>query len=265
MTPPPANVRPMEPADHWGKASGSNSLGTRAEPDIPQRMEHTSVSGGNDDLKTPAVILLICALAGSALCSQTPPSCVIDEGMRDQSFVTFRTELLAALRSRSFDRLRPLLMSDIDASEVGGLTDVVGADAFRNEHRLNDPDSSYWAEFERLASLGGRFQEEGSFCAPYFSCPPPEPESGDVVIVRRDVPAHSGPSKSSPVLTRLSCTVVKPATGDAPARVRSAPDWFGIVLTSGQVAFVPSDAIARPDWFMLFRQKDGEWRLAAIK
>jgi hypothetical protein len=59
--------------------------------------------------------------------------------------------------------------------------------------------------------------------------------------------------------------VVKPAAGKAPAVVRPAPDWFGILLNSGQVAFVPSQAIARPDMFMLFGQENGRWRLSAVK
>jgi hypothetical protein len=68
----------------------------------------------------------------------------------------FRRDLLTALRSRSFDKLRPLLSSDVDASEVGGDT-AIGPDAFRSTHKLNDPGSSYWM-FMLLRQQNGRWR-----------------------------------------------------------------------------------------------------------
>ena len=212
-------------------------------------------------------LAVIGAACGALLCAQAPvrSPCVVDEGPRDPSFVRFRTELLAATVNRSFERLRPLLAPDVDTSEVGGLERSVGPEAFRDKHRLHDRGSPSWTALEQLVSFGGRFSDSGVFCAPYYSCPSPSADLDDVVVTGTDVPVYSEPSAASALITRLSCTVIKAASAESLNNVPVGADWFGVILNSGKVGFIPSGSFVWPDMFIVSGRSMGQWRVQSFK
>lgn len=216
--------------------------------------------------KKVAWALVVAAVCTSAVCAQGPPTCVTDEALRDQSLVTFRVQLRAAFASRNLERLRPLVSTEVDVSGVGAPVQSLGFDAFRKTYGLDDLKSQYWAQFEHLLALGGTFQEDGTFCAPSFSCPGATGlDPGDVFIAGIDVPAHAEPNSASPVISSLQCGPIPVATDVAVDKFQPSAEWFGVLTKSGEVAFVLSDRVETADVFVELRLEGGRWQLVAAK
>lgn len=221
----------------------------------------------------PALVALM--LAGRAadaldggLAQSLPRICPVDEAVRIPSLAQFRDDLLAAVRARDVDALRPLVDPEIMSGESQEFKRGFGA--FVEYHRFHDPSSFYWEAFERTLSLGGVVWPGGTeFCAPYY-CDrwPWGGEGDDILVIGYDVPAHASPDGASAVGARLSCDVLRTATTEDLSRV-GAPqallDWVGVYVPGGKLGFVRRDQVTDGEERLRIAKKNGVWRLTSVE
>jgi hypothetical protein len=179
----------------------------------------------------------------------------VDEAQLHPDFFTFRAHLLTALARR--DTAAVLDAVDPDIKNSFGGND--GIEGFRNAWELDKLDSKLWETLTALLALGGTFNAEGWFTAPYvFSRWPDEIDAfehvaiiGSVVRVRRE------PNLTSQPITSLSFAIV-PLSGSAGI----AEDWVGVRLPGGQEGFVSRQFVRSSlDYRAMFAKTSGQWRM----
>lgn len=210
-----------------------------------------------------ALIVLGNVLTASSPAWQTQPAplrdCFVDEAKEDPTLATFRDQLLGVVKSRSVERLVPLVARDIFV-EIG----ASGVDTLLSTYNLKDPKSPYWTELEDILRLGGRFEgHKQAFCAPFNSCPFPRGLGRDYfTVLGSDVPAYSEPSNKSQIVARLKCDVLRASGEGLPPAPRSSGTWIPLWLPSGRWGFVDSSQVRSPaEMVILIGKVDGKWLL----
>jgi hypothetical protein len=87
----------------------------------------------------------------------------VDEAARDASLFILRARLLEAVQQRDTAFILSCLSPDIFNS-FGGNAGVAG---FKEEWKPDQPNSKLWPTLATVLALGGSFQNEKTFAAPY--------------------------------------------------------------------------------------------------
>jgi len=190
--------------------------------------------------------------------------CFFDEGPKDPSFVQFRSRLMTAIKSRSRSQLSEMISSDLHVIDL----DTRGMAALDQAFDLRDPQSEFWGEMESVLNLGGRMEKPGFFCAPFLSClGAATADAMYVVILGSDVPAFDQPNESSSIVARLSCDVLRSASGDGfpePPGI-STLGFTPVYLPSGRWAYVKESLTRSPAWYSAyFEKRRGKWLMVAF-
>jgi len=182
----------------------------------------------------------------------------VDEASRDPSFVAFRESLMDVVARKD----RAALLAVIDPT---GIRSSFGGDGtlaeFENLWSLDRPDSKLWPELLTVLSMGGAFESDDAFWAPYvFSSFPESVDAFEwLAITGQKAPLHSEPRDESPILARLDYTLVR--SPDAP----EPGDWTRVTLDDVGTGFVRSDLVRSPvDYRAVFTKRDGRWVMTAF-
>ncbi len=166
--------------------------------------------------------------------------------------MTYRSQLLRAIRERSLDQLKPLVAPDVFLP-----FQEHGWEKFVEIHRPHDPESSIWSRLLQDVSRGGRLVGKDGFCAPYFMCPEwPGTDGEDVlVVVKRNVPVRARPDDASPALAVFSCDILRvPSSQASPDH---PPGWETLLLPNRTWGCVrPGNVILAETW-VYFERKAG--------
>jgi hypothetical protein len=157
-----------------------------------------------------------------------------------------------------------MVASDLRVVDLDGR----GMAALNQAFDLRDPQSPFWGEMESVLNLGGRMPKPGFFCAPFLSClGAVGADASYVVILGSDVPAFEQPNESSSIVDRLSCDVLRSASGDGfpePPAI-SAPGFISVYLPSGRWAYVKESLTRSPAWYSAyFEKRSGKWVMVAF-
>ena len=230
----------------------------------------------------PEVIrrLAIQAQAEPAQPYQPQSVAIRDEIVRGSDFDRFRARLRLAVRDRDADFLHQVAHEHIKLS--------FGADMSLDQ-RLAEPNAALWQELER--AIGGDCAPDGN--APnsdYWACPAsfvadavhPDIDPYMVVYVDgTDVAVRQLPSTNSPVLTRVSNSILQSATlpwneslseaEDVQLRnwyqaAETADGWQFVSLPDGRKGFVSSRyAYSSLGYRAIFQQDEaGSWIMTAF-
>lgn len=225
-----------------------------------------AASRGPKRLALGCVVLLASAAAlEGAFVQSLGRVCPVDEAVGIESLARFREQLRDAVKARDVEMLRPLVDPGI---VVGGLSQQfkVGFEAFLDHFEFRDRSNSIWTDVGGVLWQGGILEGDDAFCAPYFVCQSYWPwGGGTVVILGEDVLAYARPDRSTKVVARLSCDVLRVASGDELAGVELFTGWRGVHLPSGAVGFVESDRVAHPSLLLRIGKKAGQWRLIHLQ
>jgi hypothetical protein len=192
----------------------------------------------------------------------------VDEAEQDQSFLIFRDALLAAVVKRDIETILAMSAEDIVLS-FGGSD---GRDAFRDflEVDPNDfgADQKYeapamrernWADLETVLRMGGVFNEQGDFVAPYTWAAehPEEADPFEVMFVTGSgVALRERPIRFGDVLGRLDYDVVTFRNWV------SGTSFVEIEKADGVVGFVHRDFVRfLVDYRAFFSKTDGNWKM----
>ena len=205
------------------------------------------------------VLCWILTTAGHAA-AQTTKLLPVDEAAEQPGFFTFRASLLRAAESRDTAFLYSAIAPDI-LNSFGGNG---GLAEFKQIWRPAEPDSELWALLTDILALGGSFQGDTLFAAPYtYSAFPEELDSFQyVVIVGANVRVRAQPNLDASVLATLSFAVVRETTRD-PSVAREG--WRAVELSSGRTGFVSEKYVRSPlGYRAVFERRAGVWLLRSL-
>jgi hypothetical protein len=144
--------------------------------------------------------------------------------------------------------------------------DDQGIETFVARWRLSDPASGLWDELGSALALGGSFEGDDAFEAPYvFSRWPEEHDAFEhVAVVGAKVRVRAAPDPESRVLAQVDFAILRLARGGEepgpPGR-----DWTRVRLPDGRVGHVASRLVRSPlGYRAVFGRKGPSWRLMAF-
>lgn len=214
--------------------------------------------------------LLVCLtlILPVSLSAQSPVVLPIDDAEKDASFVAYRNALLAAVVARDIDAIVSLSAKDITMSfgverghpQLRAFLEV-DPEEFSPEQKHEAPAlrERNWADIETVLRLGGQFNAEGEFIAPY-TWAADHPEDMDpyevLFITGSGVALRDRPIRYGNVVTRMSYDVVtfkNWVTGT---------QFIELEMADGTAGFVHRDfARFLLDHRAIFAKQDGTWKM----
>jgi hypothetical protein len=198
--------------------------------------------------------LLLVALLASAAGAE-PILRPVDEARKNASFDSFRNELRAAIARRDADAV----LAVADSSIKIGFGGDDGIEAFEREWKPRGPSSRLWKELGATLALGGTFDGEGAFVAPYvFSRWPEKVDSFEhLAVTGSGVRVRARPAGR--VIGRLSYAIVRRGQNADPS---DGSEWTEVRLANGRTGYVASAYLRSPVGYRAsFQKKRGSWRL----
>lgn len=179
----------------------------------------------------------------------------IDQAINQPDFFTFRARLQTALARRDVEAVLAVVHKDIKNSFGGD----DGFDEFKKTWNLDKPDSKLWETLATVLALGGTFDEEGAFTAPYvFTSWPDDLDAFDhMAVTGNGVRVRSEPNTSAPTLATLSFSIVECLPDNDPDK-----PWVTIRLPSGKTGYIDRRFVRSSiDYRASFSKIDGRWQM----
>lgn len=198
--------------------------------------------------------LLAVAPAASAQLSLQPA----DEAASQPEFFTFRAHLQAAIARRDASAVLAVLHKNIRNS----FGDDGGIEKFREKWKPEERDSALWKELGTVLALGGTFEGEAQFVAPYVYSRWPEQVDAfeNVAIVGANVRVREAPRYDAATVGVLSFAVVPLLQSR-----KGHEGWTAIRLPDGRAGYVLSQYARSPiDYRGIFQRIDNRWKLTAF-
>lgn len=188
----------------------------------------------------------------------------VDEAAKDPAFFTFRARLIQAVQRRDVNYLLSILSPKVSNDFGGG----EGIADFKQKWKPERSQSEVWIELAKVLSLGGAFDKDGAFSAPYLHARWPQDE-GDVfevgAIIGENVRVRAAPQINASVIRTLSFDIVDvPDWQTAKARGEKR-QWIKVKLSDGQTGYVAEEFIRSPiDYRAVFEKQNGRWVMTAF-
>jgi hypothetical protein len=187
----------------------------------------------------------------------------VDEASQQADFFTFRAHLQAAIARHDSVAVLSVVYVNI-RNTFGGEN---GREAFARLWRLESPDTELWGKLGSALALGGTFETNGTFVAPYtFSRWPATFDAFDhVVITGSRVRVHAAPLQDSGTLGFLSFAVVPVPREARPPTADQARRWIAVRLLDRRTGYVASQYVRSPiDYRAIFARVGDEWQLVTF-
>ena len=187
----------------------------------------------------------------------------VDEAARVPSFFVFRARLFEAIRQRDSAFVISILSPNIKNSFGGN----DGIAEFKKSWKPERPDSKFWKTMMDVLALGGSFEGDNSFTAPYtFSKFPDDFDAFEYgVVVGENLRVRKEPKLDSQVIGTLSFDVVKVSDWTPKQSGGSKQEWISVTQADNVKGYVAKEFIRSPvDYRAIFQKKDGNWQLAAF-
>jgi hypothetical protein len=186
-----------------------------------------------------------------------------DEATRQADFFSFRARLITSIARRDTAGLLASVAPEIRNT----FGDDNGIEAFRRLWRLDTPDSRLWEELAAALALGGTFESESTFTAPYvFSRWPSQYDAFEyLAVVGSSVRVRSEPHATAPVIGSSTFGVVRRAP-DGPRPPPEGPErWEAILLTDGRVGYMAREFLRSPVGYRaIFSRRANRWTMTAF-
>ncbi len=195
--------------------------------------------------------------------AQTGKLLPVDEAARNPELFAFRARLQEAVARHDV----AALLDAVDPNIKIGFGGKDGMTAFREKWKLQDGDKSpLWAELGLVLALGGAFQGEGLFAAPYVFTSDKLDAFEQAAVLGTNVRVRAEPRVTSPILATLSFDIVRLSTsGRSRLTPEQAKEWTAIQLAGGRTGYVASQFVRSPiDYRALFNKINGRWRMTAF-
>ncbi len=202
----------------------------------------------------PAILraLLACCLLTPALLLAQPKLMPVDEGPSDPEFFAFRAQLQIAIARHDARAIEAALDPQVKLSfgEANGLED------FKKIWRPDAPDSALWETLGTVLALGGSFDTQGDFYAPYVASK--WPQDLDVyehmATIATGVPVLQAPKPGATVIAKLDFAIVEVGRWDA--------RWIPVKLSEHRKGYVERRFLRTfVDHRVVLSKRSGSWRI----
>jgi hypothetical protein len=169
-------------------------------------------------------------------------------------FFAFRARLQAALARRDFDAVLAIVAPDIKNSFGGD----DGIEGFLRLWTPREPGSKLWEELATVLALGGTFEGDDMFVAPYVFSRWPQAFDAfqHVALIAPDVALRLAPRDDAEPAGIASFVILRLAGSEAPE------GWTAIRGEDGRARYVRSSVIRSPVGYRAcFERRNGEWRM----
>lgn len=114
--------------------------------------------------------------------SQAVSPLPVDEAAKQPDFFTFRAQLQVAIAKRD----KAAVLAVVSKNIQNGFGDDNGINHFKKLWAIDKPNSKLWETLGTLLALGGGFQPDGSFNAPYVSSHWPDVDGFENIAIVGD-------------------------------------------------------------------------------
>ncbi|MBI3229179.1 MAG: SH3 domain-containing protein [Burkholderiales bacterium] len=207
-------------------------------------------------IRTFAAPLFCLLLAASANAQQKLRP--LDEADNQADFAQFRQQLHSILKRHDSAALLALIHKDIQTS-FGGKG---GIEEFKQLWHVENPKSALWPTLSKILSLGGAFDQQGRFIAPYvYSQWPASIDAFKyVAVIGKGVRVRAAPDTSTTIVAKLDYAIVEKletTTSDAA--------WVLIRLEDDTQGYIDQRLVrSAMDYHAVFDKSSGKWQLTAL-
>jgi hypothetical protein len=215
------------------------------------------VVGGWWVLKTGLLSAVVVLLSAAAVAAQEP-LLPVDEASRRPGFFSFRAQLQRAIAGHDTTALLAIVHPQIKNSFGGN----DGIDEFRTMWNIGAADSRIWEVLGTLLALGGSFQGDSTFVAPYVFSRWPETLDAfeHIAVIGTDVRVRSQPNTAAPVITVASFAILP-----VDRRAEETEQWIAVRVDGGRSGYIASRFARSPiDYRAIFREEGGQWKLVTL-
>lgn len=188
--------------------------------------------------------------------AQTPARLLpVDQAASVPDFFSFRARLQAAVAQHDTAAVLDALSKDVELSFGGDH----GLDDFKTMWKPEAADSLLWETLATTLALGGSFDKNCRFIAPYTFSRWPQGLDGfsHVVAVGTGVRVRSAANDAAAVVASLDFSIVETADPSG------EPDgWVAVKLPSGQIGHVRDRLMRSPlEYRVGFSKQAGRWKI----
>lgn len=204
------------------------------------------------------LVCTILALLGIAPVAAQQPFLPVDQAASRPDFFSFRAQLQRAIARHDTAALLAVVHPQIRNS----FGDNDGIDEFRRMWNIGAADSEIWDVLGTVLGLGGSFQDNDTFAAPYvFSRWPAQADSFEhVAVIGSDVRVRAQPNTDAPVLATMSFAIVPVARPDV-----EEEGWTAVRVEGNRTGFIASQFVRSPvDYRAIFRNEGRQWKLVTL-
>lgn len=201
-------------------------------------------------------LTVACAVGSAAIFAAAPATLLpIDAAAEQPDFFSFRAQLQAAVARHDVGAVMAVLDPNIKLSFGGD----DGLDGFRRLWRPTEADSELWGELGAVLALGGTFDTDSSFTAPYIFSKWPNEFDGleHVALTGSNVRIRSAAKADAPAIATLSFAILPLA------RINGRADfdgWTAVQLDGKKTGYVVSRLARGPvDYRARFNKTSGRW------
>jgi len=204
------------------------------------------------------VLLVLISAFAINVSAQVAKLYPVDEASKEPTFFTFRARLVQAVQRRDANHLLSILSPKIQNSFGGD----GGIEEFKTTWKPERPQSEVWTELAIVLSLGGAFDKDGIFEAPYISAKWPEDKDGFELgaIIGENVRVRAAPQIASSIMRQLSFDIVEVSDWGGNKARGEKRDWIKVKLSDGQSGYVAEEFIRSPIAYRAaFAKEEGRW------
>lgn len=178
-----------------------------------------------------------------------------DQAPRLPDFLAFRTQLQSAISRRDVQAVTAVLHPDVKLSFGGD----DGVSAFAPLWTPTAPDTKLWETLATVLALGGTFEGDSIFTAPYvFTNWPHDLDAFDyAAIIGKGVRVRRAPSDTAAVVATLDYAIVETLES-----ATNESSWVPVRIAGGHRGYVHRRYIRSPiDYRVRFVKRDGRWQM----
>jgi hypothetical protein len=186
------------------------------------------------------------------------PFLPVDEASRRPDFFSFRAQLQRAIARHDTAALLAVVHPKIKNSFGGN----DGIDEFRTMWNIASGQSEVWDVLGTVLSLGGSFQDDHTFVAPYvFSRWPDQVDSFEhVAVIGTDVRVRSQPNTDAPVIATMTFAILPVARPGV-----EVDGWTAVRIEGNRIGHIASQFVRSPiDHRAIFRNEGRQWKLVTL-
>lgn len=209
-------------------------------------------------MRTIFVFLILVSALVADVAGQVQKLYPVDEAAKEPTFFTFRARLIQAVHRRDAAHLLSILSPKIQ-NDLGG---DGGIEEFKTMWKPERAQSDVWTELAKVLSLGGAFDKDGIFVAPYISAKwPDDKDSFELgAIIGEKVRVRAAPQISSSIMRELSFDIVEVPDWQKNKARGERRDWIKVKLSDGQSGYIAEEFIRGPvDYRAGFAKEQGRW------